>query len=183
MLHDMRPLSAYHFQYEDMFGCRAPQEARASRNIDFGISFKVCKFSGHGKYCRRRRPIATYTCVVPHYSLKCPAPFLIDTEDWADKRVVLLGPSSSGLQPIPQQREVAVSDNTASTDCFIQVRSWMSNCLRYHQRCGRSDHRALYIFYPTRLLDLQPQRTDVELCLCITHQNPPETPYMTLSHY
>lgn len=58
----------------------------------------------------------------------------------------------------------------------------MSNCLRYHQQCGRSDHRALYNFYPTRLLDLQPQHTDVELCLCITHQNPPETPYMTLSH-
>lgn len=119
--------------------------------------------------------------------------FFLSTEDQVGDEsplryicgVVLLwvpDPSSSSLYSVPQQRDAAVSDNTASTDCFNQARSWISNCLRHHQCCGRPENGALYNCYPTRLLDLQPQRTDVELCLRLTHQNPPETPYMTLSH-
>lgn len=43
-------------------------------------------------------------------------------------------------------------------------------------------NRGLNDYYPTRLLDLQPRRTGVEICLRLTHKNPPDTPYMTLSH-
>ena len=54
----------------------------------------------------------------------------------------------------------------------------MSTCLEHHRRCGRS----LNQYYPTRLLDLLPQRLNVDLCLRTTQEDPPDRPYMTLSH-
>ena len=88
--------------------------------------------------------------------------------------------SSSYLRSDLLQQDIA--DSTASASCFDQARSWVSTCLRHHESCGRSTSRGLYQYYPTRLLDLQPQCTDIEICLCIPHRDPPGTPYMTLSH-
>ncbi len=102
------------------------------------------------------------------------------TQDSANGFLLLLDPSIPHLNSIPRRRSIA--DNTASAGCFDQARSWIATCLRHHRDCGATSSRALYQYYPTRLLDLQPRRTDIEIRLCVTHQDPPETPYMTLSH-
>ncbi len=94
--------------------------------------------------------------------------------------VYLLDPSVSHLNCISRRRSIA--DNTASADCFDQARSWITTCLRHHRHCRPSSSRALYPYHPTRLLDLQPRCTDIETRLCLIHQDPPETPYVTLSH-
>lgn len=54
-------------------------------------------------------------------------------------------------------------------------------CLTHHRRCVPMN-QGLLQYYPTRLLDLHPGRTDVDLCLRITNQDPPDSSYMTLSH-
>lgn len=80
-----------------------------------------------------------------------------------------------GHYSIRQRRDIA--ENTSSASCRDQAQSWLSTYSRHHRKCDRSANQT----YPTRLLDLQPHRTDAELCLCITKDGQPHEPYMTLS--
>ena len=82
--------------------------------------------------------------------------------------------------PVPHQG--SIGDSTTSAECFALAHKWISICTKHHRRCSWYTRRNPDGYYPTRLLDLRPERTDVEVCLCITHHTSPETPYMTLSH-
>lgn len=57
------------------------------------------------------------------------------------------------------------------------IRHWMDECSQKHDRCLQQQK---IVWHPTRLLYLDPQTKSVRLI--ITKGNPPDGPYMTLSH-
>lgn len=56
------------------------------------------------------------------------------------------------------------------------IEKWFRRCSTDHERCRRNDRA----WYPTRLLRLGSQASDVRIV--ITKDEPPDGPYMTLSH-
>ncbi|KAH8753064.1 heterokaryon incompatibility protein-domain-containing protein [Diaporthe sp. PMI_573] len=56
------------------------------------------------------------------------------------------------------------------------IEKWFRRCSTDHERCRRNDRA----WYPTRLLHLGSQASDVRIV--ITKDDPPDGPYMTLSH-
>lgn len=56
------------------------------------------------------------------------------------------------------------------------IEKWFRRCSTDHERCKRNDRA----WYPTRLLHLGSQASDVRIIL--TKDDPPDGPYMTLSH-
>ncbi|KAK8219021.1 heterokaryon incompatibility protein-domain-containing protein [Phyllosticta capitalensis] len=95
-----------------------------------------------------------------------------DTDDWE----IELFPSD---HPSIPRYVFPLSASTASTESFAQLQTWLKDCIEKHDRCHIVNSSE---FLPTRLLKLQNIGTEKVFSLVLSHECPPETRYMTLSH-
>jgi len=70
---------------------------------------------------------------------------------------------------------VSRRSRSSSADLGL-IREWFDKCTKHHKRCKENMHS----WFPTRLLSLGPKGRYIRLI--ITKDNPPNGPYMTLSH-
>ncbi|KAI8628517.1 HET-domain-containing protein [Xylariaceae sp. FL1651] len=76
-----------------------------------------------------------------------------------------------------QVHSTALSRRSSSSRADLELLgNWLHKCLTNHKRCRQDDQ----VWFPTRLLYLGSQAGDVRLI--ITSENPPDGPYITLSH-
>ncbi|CAO1605042.1 hypothetical protein XANCAGTX0491_008577 [Xanthoria calcicola] len=71
--------------------------------------------------------------------------------------------------------------HTASETCLTLAQDWIARCLRQHTKCNVSPKRP-EPYYPTRLVEILVPGKGTDLRLCLTREEVPTGPYMTLSH-
>lgn len=71
--------------------------------------------------------------------------------------------------------------NTGSEVNFALANNWVNHCKTNHQICGQLSKNS-YPWYPTRLLEVEPFDSASPVSLRITGVDPPDGPYLSLSH-
>jgi len=74
--------------------------------------------------------------------------------------------------------DAELSSSTASDASFALANKWVATCIWDHVRCVRSSESGSY--YPTQVVEIT--QGIPELRIRSTNSDPPEGPYMTLSH-
>ena len=72
-----------------------------------------------------------------------------------------------------------LAGSTGSDKSWAQLESWIQKCNKDHKICKL---RSLVEWMPARVLDVGPPNGSQEPLLCMTNQNTPVSPYVTLSH-
>ena len=71
------------------------------------------------------------------------------------------------------------TDSTGSQACLALAKQWLESCIHKHTTCARP--KALHGWKPKRLIDIDPQRSSLQLCSSQTIQD--GFKYVTLSHH
>lgn len=82
-----------------------------------------------------------------------------------------------GTDPVTTTR--ASSSSTSSVETLAMAAQWIDNCVKHHSKCRQNaESKEL----PPRVLDLGVAGDSSSVCLHITTEHSPKSPYATLSH-
>jgi hypothetical protein len=137
----------------------------------------TCRRSLHSSYDSTRQcfPNPTHNIASSFWKEHLVCVSLNDECTQADQQIDYT--SHSNFCPVGH----VTSDNTSSDASFRRATQWLQNCTEQHENCNT--RREDSTWYPTRLLDLGNCDGDPSFARLIqTTEEPPVSPYITLSH-